>query len=165
MTFSLILGSFVCFVSVLSSCQEIGFLTHIGVSILDPLEPGGVLANMLQTWLHSQWHRNKVWKAGVQDLAPSSYCRVKFLLKINSSYMGHKESFGSSEWHLEGHGFCHAQVVATLVLVQCFFYTEAGLRGKCNLSSCDPLTWMSTPLQEERSGFSGNSYLDHLNLK
>lgn len=51
--------------------------------------------------------------------------------------MGNKESFGSSEWHLEGHGFCHAQVVARLELVQCFFYTETGLREKCNLSSHD----------------------------
>lgn len=51
--------------------------------------------------------------------------------------MGHKESFESSEWHLEGHGFCHAQVVGRLELVQCFFYTETGLREKCSLNSCD----------------------------
>lgn len=135
MTFLLILGSFVCFVSVLFSCQEIDFLTYIGVSVLDPFEPGYVPANVPQTQLHSQWHRTKVWKACVEDFTPSSYCRVKFLLKI--SHMGNKESFGSSEWHLEGHGFCHAQVVARLELVQCFFYTETGLREKCNLSSRD----------------------------
>lgn len=101
MTFSLILGSFVCFVSVLSSCQEIGFLTYPGVSILDPFKPRSVPANTLQTQLHSQRHRTKGWKAGIKDFAPSSYCTVKFL-KINSSYMGHKGSFGTSEWHLEG---------------------------------------------------------------
>lgn len=54
--------------------------------------------------------------------------------------MGHKESFGSSEWHLEGHGFCLAQVVARLELVQFFFYTETGLREKGNSSSCDFLS-------------------------
>lgn len=137
MTFLLILGSFVCFVSVLSSCQEIGLLMCIGVSILDSFEPRSVPANMLQPWMHSQWHRTKVWKAGIKDFIPSSYCRVKFFLKIDSCYMGHKESFKSSEWHLEGCGFCHAQVVARLELVQCFFYTETGLREKCNLNWCD----------------------------
>lgn len=46
---------------------------------------------------------------------------LSFVLKlILLSYIGHKESFGSSEQCLEGHGFHPTDVVAGSVLVRYF---------------------------------------------
>jgi len=120
-TFLLILGSFVCFVSVLFSCQEIETPVYVRKSIFDS-SPEVYLLTHFRSQTTFTAAKNQGMKCLLQILPHLPIAVLSFILKLALlNYIGYEESFGSPRQCLEGHGFHHSHVVARFELVRWYF--------------------------------------------